>query len=387
MFRLALKNLLRRPLRNSLTIFGLAMAVAVLACLSAFSRGYQRGLRTELDRMGMQLMLVPLGCPFDAAARVLKGKALENSLPEAALEMARRDSAVDVAAPMLMVALPRPSEGRSDMWVGLDESALELKPWWQARSGEKWFSETNSVILGCDAAEVEMRSAGDRLFSPETREKLRVAGVLERSGTTDDSLFFVPLKTAQQMFGQPGRLTAIAIRLRDPAMLHEATERLQKIPGAQVVTLTEMMGTFLNLVGAVRTLLFSIALVALVVSALGVFNTLLAAVVERTNELCIMRAIGASRVQIIRMIATEALLLTAAGSVAGIVLGLIAGQSIEILIKQLVPLVPRERLFSISLAILLQGAICSALIGVLAGLYPAWRASRLQPAEAMKAML
>ena len=180
------------------------------------------------------------------------------------------------------------------MWVGLDESALALKPWWRVKSGDKWFPNDDAVILGCDAAEVEMRTPGDWFYSPETGQKLRVAGVLERSGTSDDSLFFVRLRTAQRMFNQTNRLTAIAIRLRDPALLREASERLQHIPGAQVVTLTEMMGTFLNLVGAVRTLLFSIALVAMTVSVLGVFNTLLAAVVERTNELSVMRAIGAS---------------------------------------------------------------------------------------------
>src|SRR5262249_12109877 len=226
-------------------------------------------------------------------------------------------------APLLMAALPRPGEGRADMWVGLDETALSLKPWWRAQAGEKWFTNENSVILGCDAAEVEMRAPGDLFFSPETGKKLRVTGTLERSGTSDDSLFFVPLRTAQQMFKQPERLTAIAIRLRDPGLLRAASERLQKIPGAQVVTLTEMMGTFLNLVGAVRTLVLSIALVALAASVLGVFNTLLAAVVERTNELAVMRAVGASRTQIIGLITTESLLLTGVGSIAGIVLALV----------------------------------------------------------------
>ena len=127
MWLLAYRNLIRRPLRTVLTVFGLAVAVAVLACLSAFSHGYQRSLGTELDRMGFQMMLVPLGCPYDGAARVLKGKALENSLPESALELARRDPAVAVAAPLLMVAQARPIEGRADMWVGLDESALALR--------------------------------------------------------------------------------------------------------------------------------------------------------------------------------------------------------------------------------------------------------------------
>ena len=386
MLSLAFKNLVRRPLRNALTVLGFAVAVAMLACLAAFGHGYQRALGTELDRMGLQMMLVPLGCPYDAAARVLKGRELENSLPESALEAARRDPAVAVAAPLLMAALPRPNEGRADMWVGLDESAVALKPWWRARAGAAWFTETNSIILGCDAAEVELRAPGDFFYSPETGEKFRVAGVLERSGTSDDSLFFVPLATAQLMFQQPGRLTAIAIRLHDPAQLREAAERLQKIPGAQVVTLTEMMGTFLNLVGAVRTLLLSLAGVALAVSVLSVFNTLMAAVVERTNELCIMRAIGASRLQIIRLITTESLLLTGAGSVAGMALAVFAGRSLENVVKKFIPLAPQEPLFSLTIIILLQCAAVGIAVGLLAGLYPAWRASRLQPAEALKAM-
>jgi putative ABC transport system permease protein len=179
-------------------------------------------------------------------------------------------------------------------------------------------------------------------------------------------------------------LTAIAIRLRDPARLREASERLQAIPGAQVVTLTEMMGTFLNLVGAVRTLLMAIAIVALAVSVLSVFNTLLAAVVERTNELCVLRALGASRWQIVRMITTEGLLLTGVGSVVGIALAAVAGHGVENAVKPLVPFAPHEPLFSMTAIILLQSVLIGTAVGLIAGLYPAWRASRLQPAEALK---
>jgi len=181
--------------------------------------------------MGMQMMLVPLGCPYDAAARVLKGKGLENSLPVSALEAARNDPAVAVAAPMLLAAVTHANQGRTDMWVGLDQTARSLKPWWKVQSGAEWFDAEDSLILGCDAAEVEMRSPGDPFFSPEAGQKLHVTGVLERSGTSDDSLFFVPLATAQRMFGQSNRLTAVAIRLRDPGLVREASQRLQTIPG------------------------------------------------------------------------------------------------------------------------------------------------------------
>ena len=217
MLSLALHNLLRRRVRSVLTLSGVCIAIGVLACLLAFGEGYQRELGRELDGMGLQMMLVPLGCPYDAAARVLKGNALDVSLPAASVETARRDPAVSCAAPLLLVALPRPSEGRTDMWVGIDPAIRPLKPWWKMRGGQDWFPDNDSVILGAEAAATEMRKVGDTLYSPETGRRFRVCGILERSGTSDDSQFFIPLATAQAMFHQPGRVTAVAIRLRDPS--------------------------------------------------------------------------------------------------------------------------------------------------------------------------
>src|ERR1041384_5960322 len=152
MLYLALKNLFRRPLRTGLTLFGLAASIGVLACLLSFGEGYQRVLRGELDRMGMQMMLVPLGCPFDAAARVIKGRALDVTLPESALEIARKDPAVALAAPMYTAVLPRPKEGRTDPWVGIDETSRAIKPWWKLAQGSTWFRGPDSVILGAEAA-------------------------------------------------------------------------------------------------------------------------------------------------------------------------------------------------------------------------------------------
>ena len=380
MFRLALRNVLRRPLRNGLAVGGLAATVAVLACLLAFAAGYQRGIRSELDRMGIQLMLVPLGCPYDAAAHVLKGNSLDASLPESVLETARRDPAVVVAAPLLMTSLPQPREGRTDLWVGLDETALELKPWWRAGAGQGWFASEDSVILGCDAAEVEMRAPGDLFYTPEGRRTFHVSGVLARSGTSDDSLFFVPLRTAQAMFGQAGRLTAVAIRLRDPSLVAETAERLQRIPGAQVVTMTEMMGTFLNLVSAARTLLLSLTLLAVSIGMLGVFNALLAAVVEQTQELAVLRAVGASRLQVFLLLSTESVLLGGAGTVLGILLAASFGPALEGLVKQFVPLAPAASLLRLGATTLWQCAAIGMGAGAAAGLYPAWRAGRVQPA-------
>lgn len=384
MILLALRNLLRRRLRNGLTLLGMAAAVGVLACLLAFGQGYQRGLGKELNGMGMQMMLVPLGCPYDAAARVLKGKTLEVSLPAAALETVRNDKAVAIAAPMLMAALPRPSEGRTDLWVGIDEAIRPLKPWWKFRAGSRWFPDDNGVILGAEAAMTEMRQVGDTFYSPETGRRFTVCGILERSGTSDDSLFFIPLRTAQAMFHQSGRITAVAIRLHDPALVTDATTRLQETPGAQVVTMTEMMGTFLNLVGSVRVLVLAIAILAVTISALSVFNTMLSAVLERTGELGMMRAVGASRGQILRLLTIESLVLTVIGSAGGLLLTILIGGWVEGAVKRFVPFAPAESLLTLTPYIIGQCLMVGIGVGIFAGLYPAWQASRLSPVQALR---
>ena len=384
MLTLILRNVLRRPLRNGLTLAGIAFASAVLICIVAFGEGYRKSLQSELNQSGIQMMLVPIGCPYDAAARVLQNNALEYSLPFAALEEVRRDPAVSVAAPMLMAALPRANDRRTDMWVGLEETALKLKPWWKMRSGRSWFNATNEVILGVDAAALEMRVPGDKFFSPELKREFIVAGVLDRSGMSDDSAFFVPLATAQAMFSQTGRLTAVAIQLKDPALVRSASQRLQEIRGAQVVTMTEMMGTFLNLLGAVRTLVLAITAIAIAVSGLSVFNTLLAAVIERTNELAVMRAVGASRSQIYWLLVGESLLLTLLGTGMGAALALIAGPFVETLARNWLPFAPGGTLLSVSGVNVWHCSILALCVGFAAALYPAWRAARLQPALAAK---
>jgi putative ABC transport system permease protein len=384
MFRLVLRNILRRPLRNALTIAGVAISIGLLLSLLAAGAGYRLNLSKELDRSGVQLMVVPLGCPYDAAARILKNNSLEVSLPMGALNQVRSDPAVAVAAPMLMVAVPRPKEGRTDLWVGIDEMAMKLKPWWKAKGGASWFAEEDSVILGSEAAAVEMRQPGDKLFSPEANRTVRVAGILERSGTSDDSVFFVPLATAQKMFQQDGRLTGIAIQLRDPGLLRATVERLQKIPGAQVVTMTEMMGTFLNLLGAVRSLVMAIAIIAITVSSLTVFNTLLAGVLERTNELAVLRAIGASRSHIFGMLIMEASLLTGIGAFAGFGVAMAFTPAAEYLIRRVIPLAGDQPLTVITPALVVGCAGIALVGGLLSSLYPGWRAMRLSPAQATR---
>jgi putative ABC transport system permease protein len=382
MLRLVFTTLRRRPLRTGLTVFGVAIAVAVLALIESIGASYKSQLTRELNSMGIHLMLVPLGCPYDAAARVLKGNRLETSLPEEALRAAKQDTAVEIAAPLLLAAVPREEQGRTDMFVGLDESGIALKRWWHAETGSDRFNSTNSIILGADAAAIELRSPGDSFHSPETRRDFVVAGILSRSGMSDDSLLFVPLRTAQQMFHSQGRLTAIAIRLHDPTQISSAVARLREIPGVQVVTLTEMMGTFLNILGTVRTLLRSIAWIALCASILGISNTLLMSVAERAFEFSLFRALGASRAQLFTVVSLEAIALTLSGVLLGLLFAFSLGP-INFVTKS-IPFNPPANAAHFSFNIALNAVLVGIVISLIASLFPAWRAASSSPASVLK---
>ena len=111
---------------------------------------------------------------------------------------------------------------------------------------------------------------------------------------------------------------------------------------------------------------------------------MLAAVLERSGELAVMRAIGASRAQVFTLVTLESTMLAMIAAVAGWTLAASLGGSLEGMVRPLLPLVPTVRLWQLSGSALVEALIICLLVGILAGLYPAWRASRLQPASVLK---
>jgi putative ABC transport system permease protein len=381
---LPFKNLWRRKLRSGLTTASLAAATAVLFSLLAFNSGYQRALQTELDRMGAHLLVVPVGCPYEAASLILKGGQVPNTLPAQALEQIRSQPEVDVAAPLFMASIPRPEEGRTDVWCGIDGEMRRLKQYWRLSPGSRLPTAPNEILMGAEAANTEQRAPGDRFYSEKSEREFKVAGVLERTGTGDDGFFFIPLCTAQRMFGKPGQLTAVAIRLKDPTRIAAVSRRLSHIRGAEVVTVSELMGAMLNLVGAARFLLLCIVAIAVTIAALGVLNTMSAAVLERTAEIGVLRAVGASRIDVFAAVWTEGTLLALIGGLAGIALALVVGRGIETLAQRWMPMAPAGPVLAPDPALAIGCLLFVGAVGALAGIYPALRAAALSPTAAIR---
>src|SRR5437763_10988950 len=131
-FSLTIKNAKRRRVRTLVTLFGVAIAIAALSSLVAFERGYERGMRGELDRLGAHLLVVPKGCPYDAASIALHGASWPCYLKSAYLQTVRQTPHVAFAAPVLMNAVYVTQAGSPEtdgqiVYCGVDQDILQLK--------------------------------------------------------------------------------------------------------------------------------------------------------------------------------------------------------------------------------------------------------------------
>jgi len=300
-----------------------------------------------------------------------------------------KEAEVEKAFPMLMSAVFDPNKGESGGIAGYfgveAKSFAELKPSLKFKQGG-WFTDVNAyeAVMGYEAAELEQREIGDLILMPEKDIEFKVVGILERTGTQDDGTIFVPLKTLQKIFGRPDELTTIGIKLKKGVDSARLEEKLYKLPDVQVVSLAQVKDTIMKLISTAKVMVLSIAMIAILIAMVGVINTILMSVHERFQEIGILKTIGAMPWDIFQLIWIETLILCAIGGVLGIGLAMILSKVTEILIRYVMPYAPSGGLVLIDLRLIFITMAAVLCIGLMSGLYPAWKAGRIRPLEAIR---
>jgi putative ABC transport system permease protein len=388
-FQVAYKNLLRKKIRTLLTLIGIALSAWVLVSLLGFNHGFETALNRDIDNMGFQLMLMAKGCPYEAATMMLKGGTGLKYLPESITDKIIKEPEVEKITPMLMQAVFDPNKGESGgiaAYLGVEPVSYgAMKSFLKFRQGG-WFTKGDvyEAVMGYEAAELEQREVGDVIMIPEKNVELKVVGILSRTGTQDDGTIFVPLKTLQNIFGKTGKLTTIGIKVKKDVDSSRVETKFYELPDVQVVSLAQVKQTIMSLVSTAKVLVLSIAIIAMIIAMVGVINTILMSVHERFQEIGILKTIGAKPWDIFQLIWIETLLLCALGGALGIALSLALTRVTEVLIRNLLPYSPKGGLVLIdtNLVLFTLGAISA--IGLLSGIYPAWKAGRIRPLEAIR---
>ena len=387
-FEVAYKNLLRKKTRSFLTILGIAMAAWVLVSLFGFNKGYETSLNKDIDNLGFQMLVVAKGCPYEAATLMLKGGTGLKYMKEDIAAAVAAEPEVEGVTPMLMQVVFDPNKGESggiSAFLGVDPASFpKLKSALPFAAGG-WFREAEAAeaVFGYEVAELEQREVGDLYLIPEKEVEVKVVGILERTGTQDDGTIFLPLKTVQKVFGIQ-ELTSIGIKVKKEADLKAFEDKMYKLPDVQVVSLTQVKTTIMTLVSTARVMVFSIALIAILIAMMGVVNTVLMSVMERRQEIGILKSMGAMAGDVFKLVWLETIILCVGGGLIGTGLALLTARLTDVLVRNLLPYSPSGGLVAIDLKLVLMTLGVVTAIGLASGIYPSWKAARMRPLDTIR---
>jgi putative ABC transport system permease protein len=331
---------------------------------------------------------VAKGCPYEAATLMLKGGTGLKYMNEGIAASVAAEPEVEGVTPMLMQVVFDPNKGEAGgltAFLGVDPvSYPRMKSALSFKSGG-WFHEPEAAeaVFGYEAAELEQREVGDLYLIPEKNVEVKVVGVLERTGTQDDGTIFMPVKALQGIFGVR-ELTAIGIKVKKDADLKAFEDKMYKLPDVQVVSLTQVKTTIMTLVSTARVLVFSIALIAILIAVMGVVNTVLMSVMERRQEIGILKSMGAMAGDIFKLVWLETIFLCLAGGLVGTGLALVTARLTDILVRRLLPYSPSGGLVAIDPGLVLAAVGAITAIGLLSGVYPSWKAARMRPLDTIR---
>jgi putative ABC transport system permease protein len=266
----------------------------------------------------------------------------------------------------------------------LPEETLKLKGWSVGQGTYFTAPDETGAIVGKATAEQFKLKAGSIISV--RGEQLAVRGVLKETGGRDDYTIFLTMPTAQRLFNSVDRVSYAAIKVADLAQTDSYIEQIKESVGLGVVSDKQMLKSVLAIVGSVNMTLQIIAAVSVLSAAFGIINTMMTATYERKREIGILQALGAKQSTIFTAFLLESGFYGLIGGVSGVLAGLVTSIVAAPYIS--------ENAFTtmvkgsgnstvIDLKVIGGSILFSVIVAAVAGLYPAWRAARLSPVEAI----
>jgi putative ABC transport system permease protein len=260
--------------------------------------------------------------------------------------------------------------------IGIDSSSLSMDN--IAITNGTVFSNSNQVIIGQTAAQSLNKTVGDTIII--SNQTFKVVGIYETGNFMDDRGIVMSLSELQNLTGNTGQVSLILVKATNGTNANTlATTIQQKYPN-ELSTSTSLSGNnrMNNGLQVISSGAWAVSLLAIIIGGIVVIVTMMKAVSERTREIGVLRAIGWSQKRILTMIISESLVLSLIAIIVGlaIAVGIVELITTTHLLRGIVP--------SFSALLLLKGIGVALLLGIIGGIYPAYRASRLSPTEALR---
>ena len=401
--RIATRALVRNKLRSFLTTLGVVIGVGAVIAMMAIGSGAKAQVEAAFAAMGTDLLIVLPGSTSSGGVHGGFGSMPTLTWDDlAAVQDHDQVSSVKLAAPALRSNLPIVTEDQN--WTtsvtGTTPDYFELRNW-PAAQGELFTQQDvdstgKVVVLGATVAE-KLYGASAQPVGQTVRigtNAYRIAGVLAKKGQSPsgqdyDDAAFIPVTTfGQKVSGGLKKYLAGTIYVQS---MPGETERAQKEitnllrerhhlqqgidDDFSIRNLSEIAGAREEGTKTMTTLLASVAAVSLLVGGIGIMNIMLVSVTERTREIGVRMALGAKPIDVLSQFLAEALTLSMMGGLLGIAFGL--GTSSYLAARFKWPVLVQPDVIAVAVAF-------SAFVGIAFGMYPAWKASKLDPIDALR---
>ena len=400
-FKISLRSLRVNKMRSILTSLGIIIGVSAVIIMLSIGEGAKERINKDIASMGSNLLMVMSGSTTSSGVRMGSGTQPTLTIKDAEAMLKHCPSVLEVAPTVSQVQqLVYSNQNWSTTVNGITPGYMPIRMW-EIESG-RGISEddlkntTKVAVLGTT---VTTNLFGD--MDPVNRTiriggmPFKVIGILKAKGQNgmgqdQDDTVLIPITTAQKkLFGTdfPGMVKHISVQAKDENSLESAQEEITillrkrhnlgktKDDDFTIRNFTQMLETAKQASNTMALLLGSIASVSLLVGGIGIMNIMLVSVTERTKEIGIRMAIGATAMDIRIQFLVEALLLSLAGGVIGVVIGILGSKIVGLFSDMTVIISATPVLISFGF---------SGLVGILFGYYPAYKASLLNPIDALR---
>jgi putative ABC transport system permease protein len=364
---LILKNIIRQRIRTGLTVLGISLGITTVVALGVVTESLKAS-SGEILHLGDADFMVAQEGAADLSFSVL---------PESTVGDVQATEGVGGAEGMLF-HIARVGSNPFFFLIGRDAEGLAAAPP-TLLDGEIWGpAATNELLLGTRAAADLEVGVGDTVTIEDV--VFTVVGVYESGRLYEDGGAYAPIAVVQGIAGRSGVITAVFVTVGPGASIPAVAERIENdIEGVATITNAGEYGKVDQGVEFLDAANLAISVLAVGIGAIGVMNTMIMSVFERTREIGILRAVGWSGRRILRMIITESLVLCAIATVVGSALGVLATRAIMLIDTVRNLLEPQY-----TVDIFVRALVVAVVVALAGAAYPAFRAVRLTPMEALR---
>jgi len=373
---LIVKNPFRNKTRTSLAIIGIAIGIATIVALGLVTEGLRASTESALESGAAEITVIQSGTDGF----------LSGSIDEARITDIQNISGVEDTAGILRISVrledsPSPGFGPGGFAVsGIDNNKLNLVGVESINGTVFSNGDVNEIIMGKTAVQNLNKTVGDTITI--FNEDFKITGTFETGNFITDAGAYVSLDKLQNLTGNEDKVSTLAVRINDNANVTEVSKAIENAYPDELSTTTaaDQMERINRGLGFIDTATWAISLLAIIIGGVGVINTMIMSVYERTREIGVLKAVGWRSRRILGMILGESIVLTLIATIVGIIVGIVG---VEVLLS-LTPSAQGMLEPAYSLELFLRAFGIAFLVGIVGGIYPAYRASRLAPTEALR---